>query len=53
MGTAVSDYGLLILFFVVEEEIIVLSTPIPIKPPPVEAKAYVPRQIYGGLYVRL
>ena len=36
-----------ITFFVVEE----VSTPIPTKPPPVEAKAYVPRQIYGGLYV--
>ena len=38
-----------ITFFVVEE----VPTPIPTKPPPVEAKAYVPRQIYGGLYVCL
>ena len=40
-------------FFVVEEETNVVPTPIPTKPPKVEAKPYVPRQIYGGLYICL
>ena len=40
-------------FFVVEEETNVVPTPIPTKPPKTEAKPYVPRQIYGGLYVCL
>ena len=44
---------LLLLFFVVEEETNLVPTPIPTKPPKVEAKPYVPRQIYGGLYVCL